>query len=70
MTVRSEMMKSLGSKMVHRSIFWDWENMNITWLWGVLGSKISERYETYNSLDLLGGHRYEEAILMYEEDWK
>lgn len=64
MTVRSERMKSRGSKMAHRSIFWDWENMNITSLWDVLGSKISEHCETYNSLDLLGSHRYEEAILM------
>lgn len=50
--------------MAHGSIFWDWEDMNITSLWDVLGSKISNHYEPYNSLDLLGSHRYEEAILM------
>lgn len=62
MTVRSEMMKSLGSKMAHGSIFWAWENMNIISHWDVLSSKISKHYKTYNSLDLLGNHRYEEAI--------
>lgn len=61
MTVRSERMASRGSETAHGSIFWDWEH-HLTL--GRSRQQNLEHYETYNSLDLLGSHRYE------EENWK